>query len=463
MLKKYIFTAAVLLLSLSSVSGQNNEPKRDDGLTANDITALKDFTVTVKSAEILCEPNQSIRFKVVFDQTVREFDRVSEVSGQTDLALRYHSTEAYHLMNLKTGKRFKLEQMAEFFNYVTFVLKDQQPFADSREFSLFMRGIKLKEGTASENTTITAVAVSSGCEAFPKALGKPAEVTDKTPPGVLKYMTDNFQPNKSASEVKIAFSMNGEEPTKPFYETNISAEPFELKRLGLLGAYSVVPIFLKLEKNDAKETELDKLIFGAKLKHLYVFNGNGVYATPRLNVSPLIGVKSEIEFKMETTTKFKTGNLIVGLKSGLPINLFQTRSNSMRLTPFIGFDVGYRLLDSKSTNKEKWIMRPSFGFEYFYTPKRTETEIPYQFEVSYIRRIFLRPEEINKRNEARKVVIEGLTTNPKDYFLFRFSLWQNKFISPFVKYTYDRDVPQYLLEDHKYQLGLQANFDWGKK
>lgn len=176
-----------------------------------------------------------------------------------------------------------------------------------------------------------------------------------------------------------------------------------------------------------------------------------------------MGIKSEITAKMETTSKFKSGNIILGLKTDLPINLFQTRSNSMRLTPFVGFDFGYKILDASTTSKEKWIMRPSFGAEFYYTPFRSETEIPVLVEMNYIRRTFLRPEEVYARDADRKPIIEGLTTNPKDFFSLQLTFWQTKFISPFIKYTYGRDTPQYLFENHKYRVGVQANFDWGDK
>lgn len=466
-MKSNLFAIVAIVLFVFAINAQEEE--RTDGLTKKDIATINDFTVNIKSAELLCAEKPNVKLKVVFDQTLREIDRVSAVTKNLDLSARYqNSPAAYHLMNLKTGLPLEVGQITVFDNFVILVLTDPEPFKTSRKFSLFFRGMKLKEGTLTENASLADIAISSDCDEFPTALKTPTEITDKTLPGVLEYMKANFQPKASSPEVKISFEMNGERVTSPFYQTSIAAQPFELKRLGLRGAYSIVPVFLNLEKNDTPGVDLDKLIFGSKFNHLIAFNDDGKYATSRLRTSPLIGIKTELSFRMETTTKFKTGNLLLGVKSGLPINVLQTRGKSMRLTPFVGFDFGYKIIDDSSTDEarvktEKWITRPFFGFEFFFTPARKETEIPYQFEASYVHRIFLRPEEVYKRDADRKPVIEGFTTNPKGYFSAQFTLWQNKFISPFIKYTYGRDVTQYLLEDHKYRIGLNANFDWGKK
>jgi hypothetical protein len=440
---------------------------RPDQLNKNDIAGVNGFTVNVKSAELTCEMNgatKEVRFKAAFDQTFYEIERTSLIFGQTDLLKRFRDADYYHLMDLKEedNPRLSLTWIGEEDNHIVFSLSAAD-FDKNKKYSLFLRGVKLKNGKAEENPTVTMVEVSSNCAEIPGKFGTVAPVKAESTPSVYEFAMSNFHLNKSNPEIKVSFAMNGERVTSPFYATTVAAEPFELKRLGLAGAYSIVPFFINLEKNDSPGSEVDKLKFGGKFRHLFVFEDDGKYTTDDPDTTPFIGIRSEISAQVETTTKFKTGNVILGLKTGLPINVYQTRSRSMRFTPFVGFDFGRRVFDGNSTSKEKWIARPSLGAEFYFTPFRTEKDIPYLLEMSYIHRFFIRPEEIYTRNADRKAIVEGLSTNPKGYFTAQLTLWQTKFISPFIRYTYGRDAPRYLLEDHKYVFGIQANFDWGAK
>lgn len=479
-MKNYLLVIITILLICFSVDAQTfpeitptpvpSPPDRPDQLTENDIAGINGFTVNVKSAELVCEMNgavKEVKFKVAFDQTFREIYRVSTVFNKSPeldkFSKRFDDPDSYHLMNLADGTKLSLTQPTVEDNYIRFIIPAPNTFNKSNKYSLFLRGVKMKAGKKDEHPTVTMVEISSNCAEIPIEFGAAAPVTAKSTPSIYEFAMNNFHLNKSNPEIKVSFAMNGERVTSPFYATTIAAEPFELKRLGLRGAYSVVPFFVNLEKNDSPGSEVDKLKFGGKFRHLFIFEDDGKYTTDDPDTAPFIGIRSEISAQVETTTKFKTGNVILGLKTGLPINVYQTRSRSMRFTPFVGFDFGRRIFDGNSTSKEKWIARPSLGAEFYFTPFRTEKDIPYLLEMSYIHRFFIRPEEIYTRNADRKAIVEGLSTNPKGYFTAQLTLWQTKFISPFIRYTYGRDAPRYLLEDHKYVFGIQANFDWGSK
>ena len=488
MRKRLLIVIAILIISFSA-NAQTPTPTqtpmptftptpmpestpRPDGLTDNDISAVNGLTVNVKSVELLYERKNDVNdvtLKVVFDQTFREIDRVSTIFGQMNFESRFSSSNAYHLMELATGNRLNLTAPAVEDNYITFKLDedDAKVFDKSKKYTLFFRGLKLSAGTTAENPSVTAVTVLSVTPDIPETFAAVAPVVDKPLPSLYEYAKKNFTLDENSPEVKIDFSVTGERVTKPAYATVINAEPFELKRLGLRGAYSIVPIFLNLEKNDAKGSEVDKLKFGTKFRHLIVFEDDGKYVadpaqSSELKTSRFIGIRSELTPQIETTTRFKNMNFILGFKTGLPINLIQTRSQSMRIFPFAGFDGGYRIFNGDRTSKEKWIARPSFGAEFYYTPFRTENNIPLQIDANFVLRAFLRREEIYTRDADRKPIVEGLSSNPKAYFNVQITLWKTKFLSPTFRYSYGRDTPQYLLEDHKYTFGVSANFDWGK-
>lgn len=442
--------------------------------------SVKDFAVTVKSAEIICVNGVS-KLVIMLDQSLRDVERASgqyppapNSASKTTLADSYQKNDSYLLLENSCGTRFYLSNMGQslsldYQNLITFTITGLvNPKAEKYKggFSLVSRGLKLAKGELSSNPLMIQASISDSCNSVPRNLPEPAIAKTADVPDVFGYVKQHSQkPNDADNpQVKVTFAIDGTRTTKRYFQTELALEPFSVRRLGMHGAYGWTPFFLNLEKNGNPESEVDKFKFGTKFNHFYIFNDDGRRLSNREpRPSKIAGIKSELNFRIETTTKFKVANLISGIKTGLPLNVFQSRSHSLRITPFIGFDLGYRIRDENPLTKEKWIARPVYGTELYWTPFRTEKLNPFEIEVSFIRRIFLRPELVYNRDADRKKQIEGLTRNPKDFFSFKMNFFKNQLFSPYVQYTHGRDAPEYLLEDNHYRAGLEFKVDWRKK
>lgn len=496
-MKLFTYCLLIVLLGLAPANGQMNFSGSDDTKPADtkveqkeekekdddDEQKVADFAVAVKSAQIICYEGKN-QLRVMLDQPNREINRISKdivflaqkagkpipISEKT-LHDSYNEADFYHLMDLTKNTSLTLTVSTNDidFNVIVFDIggiSNPNDAIYNRGFSLISRGLKYGGGKLAANPSMTSVSVSALCELPPSKLGTPTKEPEETKID-LKTIAETYfaeAKSKDSAEIKVSLAIDGNHKTKRYFQTTVKAEPFELKRLGMHGAYSLVPIFVELEKSGEPKKEVDKLIFGTKFNHYFVFNDDGRQISSRdPKPSRFAGFKSELTFRMETSTKFKQLNLITGIKTGVPINVFQTRSQSLRVTPFIGFDFGRILNTPASDRKQNTILRPFFGGELYFSPFRNEKRSPFVFEMSVIRRAFLKPELIYKRDANGKAIVEGYSTNPKTFANLKITLFETALISPFIQYTYGRDVPQYLKEDGHYRAGIQVNFDWSKK
>ena len=506
-MKKYL-TAALFVFLFSIISLAQNTGSPQTAVTPTptpdeeqkefmkkldkDAEKYENFTVSIKSAEIICEGVNECLLKVIFDQSFIEIQRISHnlkfdpkapyknvsKDDKNEFFNIFQDVAKFRFINLKDNSELSLTiktisnvNVEPNPNSVVFTINSAIDLKSEDGYTLVFYGKKLEKGTPKPNPVMIPVTVSASCERLGDKMNAAVKVPAQEITDIKKFANDNFTTAADASnpELKINFGMSGRTETQPYYQTEISAEPFELKRLGMHGAYSWVPFYFQLQRNDTPKSEVDKLYFGTKFKHLFVFNDDGEY-TSYANPTPrMIGIQSEVSIGWETTSAkfvkhpFTNGKVILGLKTGLPINLKQSRSQVLRVTPFFGIDFGRLFPDEESISKEKWIIRPNVGGEFYWTPYRKETKTPVTVEARYITRAFLRRELIYKRDDKFDTVLEGPSSNPKHYFTASVTLFGNQLFSPFVKYTYGRDTPEYLPERNLYTVGIQANFDWGKK
>ncbi len=106
------------------------------------------------------------------------------------------------------------------------------------------------------------------------------------------------------------------------------------------------------------------------------------------------------------------------------------------------------------------MIRPLFGGELYFSPYRTEDKTPVVFEITYIRRFFLKPEVFYVLNADKKQVPGGVSKRPRDYANAKLTFNYNSIFSPFIEYSYGREPTKYVLVNSRYRAGIELNFDW---
>lgn len=60
------------------------------------------------------------------------------------------------------------------------------------------------------------------------------------------------------------------------------------------------------------------------------------------------------------------------MENWIAFNLIHTRSRSLRVTPYVGFEFGSKIKSKDKTSKGNVLARPLIGGELYFTPYRTE-------------------------------------------------------------------------------------------
>ena len=373
---------------------------------------------------------------------------------------------SFYLLELNSGKRHSLQRSFTsdeilYNDPPRLSLEFAAPTANPsyKPFVLMANVKKLDDGTAKGNAHIVKVEITPSCDAVPAELPK-APVDEPTKP---KDLHDYLVESKEADHANIgaSFSLNGSKGHR-IYSHEIGLELGRMHRLGLRGAYDIIPFFLQHKFARDEKSPKDDLTFGFKANHLLLFDP---YSSRRGRPERDLfnSLETTISGHIETDFLFSDQvNLIASWRSGLPLNLFDERSSVARITPFIGYELGRVLKEENPTNKNRTISRPLFGMDVFIAPYRREKLNPFEIELHYIRRLLLRPENEYFVNADGDEVLGGFNRSPKDWVKARFTFNYNDTFAPFFQYTYGREPGKYLLQNSVMEAGIKVYLKWDK-
>ena len=335
----------------------------------------------------------------------------------------------------------------------------------SKTYVLMANVQKLADGKPDANTHIVKLDITSSCTLPPKELKPPPtkeqeeqEKIDKEKNNdVLHYLTESK--NSKAANVGVSFGMKGSKGSY-IYSHDIALRIGRLHRIGLWGAYDINWFFLDHKYSNDSKSPLDDLKFGIKANHLL----HDPFLRREKSERDIINsITTTITGRIETDFRFSDQvNFVAGWQSGLPINIFNERSTMARFTPFIGYEMGYRIKDETPIGKNKFISRGLFGINIFVAPFRKEKVNPFEVEVEYIRRVLAREEPEYYVNVDDKEVFGSFNRRPKDFGKVRLTFNYNNTFSPFIQYSYGKVPGKYLLQNNAIEAGLKVYLKWSK-
>ena len=329
-------------------------------------------------------------------------------------------------------------------------------------FGLLANNTIRVEGEDKKSSTLTKIAVADSCSTPPDKLPKPTEKKEAEVKDLRDFLLKPDQ--KKEAKLSTDFSIDGSKHNRRYFTNNIDFTPVRIHRYSMGGAVEVIPVYVKFRFSGDKKSPVDTLEFGAKATHFKVFEDDGkLIADGRPRSGPLTGIATTVDARIETDWFFdKQANLVFGARVGLPFNLIQSRVQSLRITPFVGYEGGFRIKSETAINKERRISRPIFGADLFYSPFRKEGKKPVVLEIKYITRVILKQEPAYATDPEGKEFLVGFSRLPRSHVNAKVTFNYGDFLSPFIEYTYGREPGKYVLVNSRYRAGIQFNIDWAK-
>lgn len=369
------------------------------------------------------------------------------------------------IIRLQDGSKFNLTAIPpanDAVNILSFSITGEINALDNKfGLGLISNNTIVVEGSEKISTLMTKIVISNSCSAVKEELPKPTQTQESN--GNDKDFLDYFvkAENKDEAKVNLKVSLDGSKGTRRYFTNELDFRPFRLHRLGLGGAYDIVPAYFKLRYSSNPSSPIDTIEFGSKITHFKVFNDDGRRVSNWKPHSQYVsGIVTTLNPRIEADWKFKEVNFVFGYKSGVPFNLNQGRSRSLQLTPYVGFELGYTIRSKINNTPGKLIARPLFGADLYFAPYRSEDKTPFVFEAHYIRRFFLKPEGFYVLTSDNKEIPGGTSQRPRDYATAKLTFNYNSIFSPYIEYMYGRKPTKYILVNSRFQVGIQMTFDW---
>lgn len=321
---------------------------------------------------------------------------------------------------------------------------------------VLMANVKsITDGKSDTNPHIVKVKESANCGKVPAKLPTIASKEE------VKDVRDHLVESSKAKDANVgaSFALAGSRSNR-VYSHDIAIQLGRVHRLGLGGAYDIIPFFFQHKFARDKKSPKDDLKFGAKVNHLLLFDPYSS-RSGRPERDLFNSLTTTIAAQIETDFLFKEQvNFVGSWRTGLPINIFDERSSAARITPFIGYESGYRIKDVSPIGKSRLISRGLFGLDLFVAPWRKEKTNPFEIELNYIRRVLGREEPQYFVNADGKEVLGGFNSKPKDFVKARFTFNYNDRFAPFFQYTWGKEPGRYVLQNSVMEAGLKVYLKW---
>jgi hypothetical protein len=329
---------------------------------------------------------------------------------------------------------------------------------DPKKTLMLIANVKgIADGKSADSPQMIKVEKASRFDSPPKEISR---LPDKDPtPDVRGFLMD---PTKAKNaNVGVSFALTGSRGNR-VYSHDFAIQLGRIHRLGLRGAYDIIPFFLEHKFARDEKSPKDELRFGAKLNHLLLFDPySSKSGKPERDI--FNSITTTLSGYIESDFFFSDrANLIGSWKSGLPVNLFDERSTAMRVTPFIGYEFGARLKDENVQQKSRYISRGLMGVDIFLAPWRREKTNPFEIELNYIRRVLATREPAYFVNVAGKEVLGEYSNTPKEFVKARLTFNYNDRFAPYFQYSYGKTPPKYTLQNSVMEAGLKFYLKWEK-
>ena len=337
-------------------------------------------------------------------------------------------------------------------------MAEEKEDVDAKKTLMLIANFKgFADGKSSDNPHMVKIEKASRFDSVPKEIAK---LPAADPP---KDVRDFLIEDKKAKDanVGVSFALAGSRGNR-VYSHDLSIQLGRTRRLGLRGAYDIIPFFLEHKFARDEKSPKDELKFGAKINHLLLFDPySSKSGKPERDI--FNSITTTVSGYIESDFFFSDrANLIGSWKSGLPINLFDERSTAARVTPFIGYEFGARLKDENVQQKSRYISRGLMGVDIFVAPWRRDKTNPFEIDLSYIRRVLATREPAYFVNSAGKEVLGEYSNTPKEYVKARLTFNYNDRFAPYFQYSYGKTPPKYTLQNSVMEAGLKFYLKWEK-
>lgn len=479
---KSILSAWLLLLAGINVAFAQTEKKPDN------------FSHSVKSVQLNCAGTTPI-LSIVFD--ISRFPPNDKRELLTELILvrvddgairRYvlkgEATPSGPLIYTPNGE---FAEAIEKDNVLT--VKDPQivfPASDDLKatFSLIVRSWGKKDKEPVKNDQYFQISVMPACLAVPDNLPAPdkAAIGIPTPtPGVLPF--DDFvglnkklkkAEDDEISNIKANISYDGSRSglkDSKYGTADIRFQPRARQLLRGHGAISWRPVYFALKYSNKESEPVRSLEIGTSATHYWLFRDDGERGPETSAVEGFsrlfTGFETKISVKSESDFTFGKWNMVGSGQVAMPIKFIPYRFVGIRLTPFVGFEVGRKinLPDDVSVDfKERTIMRPFFGAEMRLIPLRFGKTRLFEITANYKNLILMKPELRYRVNGTTlKKEVEGQVTSPQFFVSSKATLLPDTKFSPFVEFSYGREPIEYILVNRRWRVGIEFNWDYTNK
>lgn len=445
-------------------------------------TLGEDLAFTILKAELTCKTGPTAgKLSLTFDQSFRAALLLADKAGDcskhigdkecaeykkiSELEDALSSVAHYRLQKLSDGSTVCLANPSigtEFQNVVTFDVASS--FELGSPYVIIARYVDV--GTNAP--FMIKITENSGCDGLSvndklEEPDKPKEKSQSLP----KFDNILTKPKEKESPILNAdLAFNGARRKAPVYSMKGDFRPAQRRRFGFGGYYDWTYGYLSTDVNiNASEKEKkDVLEIGSELQWGRVFHDDGDdFKSIEESRSRFPGMLLTFSPKLETQWKFKEINLVpLNFRAALPINVYQSRSSTLRIQPFIGFESGVFL--RSEVNKRGWgIARPLAGATLSWGILRKDDKPLFDVQIDYIQRVILKPELSYYVNDDGKEVPDRRSKRARGHVISTIT-FNKGVLSPFASYEYGRVPPQYILQNHIVKIGLKFSTDlWWPK
>lgn len=439
------------------------------------VPALADgFTFAVTRVDLICDGPEGPRLALTIDKTANvastvECDNDRKCIEDRDKLEKWmketiREPKNYRLFDLESEKFATIGSLIdpinpEFNNVITFHVSNY----DLAKYALLVRDTEY--GGEKDDGTFTPMVVKVGtnptCKPMPSSvpqLDVPQREDQKTP-----KFNDYFAkpPDDGIPQLQMDFSMQGSKKKKVLYNFVTKFRPYTRHRVGFGGHYDLTPFFLETEyRINADPTDKKNVLnIGGDFTWTRIIRDDGDEDS-NVFTRHVPGFVVSLTPKLETEWGLRSRNIVFAPRITLPINLYQSRSATVRIDPFVGYELGV-IWASPTAKPGAQLARPLFGATAVGNFFRKDDKPLFAVQLDYIRRILMKPEVAYgpDPNANDELVPDRASKRPRDDVKAKFTINATKLFSPFIEYEYGRVPPQYNLVKHSFRTGIAFNVD----